>query len=197
MANSSSRDSTSLAGVLLPAPPGRDIRHLQVFAEETPAQAGQEAEQRARFHHAGARHIGDDDAVFPENVDQAGHAELRGRIKLQRIERIGIDPAQQHVEPLQACDGADMNAVAADGEIVALDQQESEIARQRCMFEIGFAEGARRQQPDARLVAVGAGAQGIAERFEERRHPLDIHRLVERGEGARQHQPIFQRIARA
>ena len=122
---------------------------------------------------------------------------MRRRIELERIEEIGIDPAQQHVEPLQACDGADMDAVAADGEIVALDQQKAEIARQRGVFEKGFAEDARRQQPDPRLVAVGAGAQRIAERLEERRHALDIHRLVEIGKGARQHQAIFQRIARA
>ena len=122
---------------------------------------------------------------------------MRGRIELQRIEKIGIDPAQQHVEPLQAGDGADMDAVAADGEIVALDQQEAEIARQRGVLEIGFAEGARRQQPDPRLVAVGAGAQRLAERLEERRHALDIHRLVEIGKGARQHQAIFQRVAGA
>ena len=87
---------------------------------------------------------------------------MRGRIELQRIEKIGIDPAQQHVEPLQAGDGADMNAVAADGEIVALDQQEAEIARERRVLEIGFAEGARRQQADPRLVAVGAGAQRLS-----------------------------------
>ena len=37
----------------------------------------------------------------------------------------------------------------------------------------------------------------VAERLEERRHALDVHRLVERGKGARQHQPVFQRIARA
>ena len=92
--------------------------------------------------------------------------------------------------------GADMNAIAADGEIVALDQQEAEIARQRGVFEIGLAEGARRQQPDPRLVAIGAGAQRLAECLEERRHALDIHRLVEVGKGARQHQAIFQRVAR-
>jgi hypothetical protein len=132
------------------------VRHLQIFAEEAPAQAGQEAEQRPRFHHAGARHIGDDDAVLAQHIDQAGHAELRGGVQLQRIERIGIDSAQQHVEPLQAGDGADVDAVAAYGEIVALDQQKSEIARQRGMLEIGFAEAAWRQQSDARLVAVGA-----------------------------------------
>ena len=135
------------------------MRHLQIFAEQTPAQARQEAEQRPRLQHARARHVGDDDAVLAQHVDQAGHAELRGGIELERIEEIGIDPAQQHVEPLQAGDGADVNAVAADGEIVALDQKKAEIARERGVLEIGFAEDARRQQPDPRLVAVGAGAQ--------------------------------------
>jgi hypothetical protein len=98
------------------------VRHLQVLAEETAAQARQKAEQRPRLHHAGARHVGDHDAILPDDIDQAGHAELRGRIELERIEKIGIDPSQQHVEPLQPGDGADMNAVATDGEIVALHQ---------------------------------------------------------------------------
>ena len=90
-----------------------------------------------------------------------------------------------------------MNAVTADGEVVALDQEKAEVTRERRVFEKGFAEGARRQQSDPRLVAVGAGAQALAECLEERRHTLDIHRLVEIGKGARQHQPIFQCIAGA
>jgi len=64
------------------------MRHLQIFAEETPAQAGQEAQQRPRLHYARTRHVGDHDAVLAEHIDQAGHAELRGSIQLQRIERI-------------------------------------------------------------------------------------------------------------
>ena len=173
------------------------MRHLQIFAEEPPAQAGQETQQRPRLHHAGARHVGDDNAILAEHVDQTGYAELRRCVEFERIEEIGIHPAQQHVEPLQAGDGPDMNAVATDGEIIALDQQESEITRQRSVFEIGFTELAGRQQPDARLVAVGAGAQGVAERLEEWRDPLHIHRFVERGKRARQHQPVFQRVARS
>ena len=37
----------------------------------------------------------------------------------------------------------------------------------------------------------------VAEGLEERRHALDVHGFVERGKGARQHQPVFQRVARA
>ena len=45
---------------------------------------------------------------------------MRGGIELERIERIGVDTAKQHVDALKAGDGADMDAVAADGEVVAL-----------------------------------------------------------------------------
>ena len=135
------------------------MRHLQILSEETPRQARQEAEQRPRLHHARARHVGDHDAIFAQHVDQPGHAEMRGGIELERIERIGIDAAEQHVEPLETGNGADVDTVVADGEIVTLDQEEPEIARQRRVLEIGFAETAGRQQPDAGLVTVGAGAQ--------------------------------------
>ncbi len=148
-----------LARGLLAAPPCRDVRHDQILAKQPPAQARQKPKQRPRLQYAGARHVGDDDAALAQHVDQAGHAEMRRRIEFERIEKIRIDPAQQHVEPLQARDGADIDAVAADGEIVALDQEKAEIARQRRMFEVGFAESARRQQADPRFVAVGAGAQ--------------------------------------
>ncbi len=77
-----------------------------------------------------------------------------------------------------------MNAVAADGEIVALDQQKAEITRERRMLEIGLVEGARRQQSDPRLVAVGTAAQEVAEGLEERRDALDVHRFVQVGKGA-------------
>ncbi|MGY3460293.1 hypothetical protein ACVWW5_005743 [Bradyrhizobium sp. LM3.4] len=87
--------------------------------------------------------------------------------------------------------------VVADGEIVALDQQEAEIARQRRVLEIGLAEAARRQHADPRLVAIGARTKTISKRLEERRDARDVHRLVEIGEGAREHQAVLQRIARA
>jgi lipopolysaccharide export LptBFGC system permease protein LptF len=45
---------------------------------------------------------------------------MRGGVELERIEKIGIDTAQQHVDPLETRNGADMDAVAADSEVVAL-----------------------------------------------------------------------------
>ena len=172
------------------------MRQHQLLAEQPAAQIGQKTQQRAGLDHARARHVGDHHAVLAQHVDQARHTELRRGVELKRIKRVGIHPAQQHVEPLQPGHGADVDAIALDREIVALDQQEAEIARQSGVLEIGLAEGARRQHADPRLVAIGAGAQTVAERLEERRHPFDIHRFIQVGEGARQHQPVLQRIAR-
>ncbi len=147
------------AGGLLAAPPRRDVRHHQVFGEQTSTEIGQEAEQRPRLQHAGAWHVGDHDATLAQHLDEARHAEIGGRVELERIEHVGIDPPQQHVEPLQPGDGADVDAIAGDGEIIALDQEEAEIAGERGVLEIGLAERARREQTNPRFVAIGAGAK--------------------------------------
>ena len=64
-----------------------------------------------------------------------------------------------HVGALQAGDGAHMDAPVAHREVVALDQQEAEIAREIGLLEIGLAVGAGRQQADARLAALGRAAR--------------------------------------
>jgi hypothetical protein len=130
------------------------VRHFQILAEKTAAQARQESEQCARFHHSRAGHVGDRNAAFSDNIDQTRNAKHRARIEFQRIEEIGVHTSQQHIEALQARDGADMKPVIAHREIVAFDQQKAEIARQRRVFEIGVARAAGRQQANSRLVAI-------------------------------------------
>ena len=56
-----------------------------------------------------------------------------------------------------------IDAAVAHDEIVALDQQEAEIAREVGLFEIGLAEGAGRQQADARLAALARWRAGPRE----------------------------------
>ena len=107
------------------------MRHLQLFAEQAAAERRQEAEQRARLQHAGARHVGDDDAALRSTSTRPGTPRCEEALSSSGSSEVGIDAAQEHVEPLQAGDGADVDAAVADGEVVALDQQEAEIARQR------------------------------------------------------------------
>ena len=72
------RGQHALALVGLAAPPGRDVGHDEVFADQPAREARQEAEQGARFDEAGARHVLDRDAAGADRLEQARHADARG-----------------------------------------------------------------------------------------------------------------------
>ncbi len=182
---------------LLAAPPGGDIRQAQILAQELAAELRHEAHHRRRFEHAGAKRIGERDAALADGLDEAGDAKPRMRVEFERIGEIAVDAPPDHVGALEAGDGAHMHLALAHGEIAALDQNEAEIAGEIGLFEIGFVKRARRPQADARIGAVGERGEAGAERLEERREPLDVHVAIERREGAREHQPVGQRIAGA
>ena len=78
------------------------MRHLQILAEQAAGERRQEAEQRARFDHARARHVGDDDAALAQHVDQPGDAELRRGVEFERIEQVEDDQViAAETQPLQ------------------------------------------------------------------------------------------------
>ena len=161
------------------------------------ARPGMNASRRARFEQPGARHVFDRDAAGADRVDEARHADARGRIEFDRIAPIGVDMAPQHVGALQPGDRAHENMAIAHDEIAALDEQKAEIAGEIGLFEIGLAPRAGRQDADARPDALRARAQARAKLAKERRQPLDVHLAVEARKGLRDDEPVLQRIARA
>ena len=90
-----------------------------------------------------------------------------------------------------------MHAAFAHEKVIALDQEEAEIARKIGLLEIGFAQRARRQKADARLGTVGRAAQPGTKSLEEGGEALDIHFVVEKRQGAREHEAVLERVARA
>ena len=94
-------------------------------------------------------------------------------LELERIGEIGIETAQQHLGALEAGHGADEDAIVADGQVLALDQQKAEIAREIGVLEIGLVQRPRRQHADAGIVAAVERRQFHLEGLEERRHALD------------------------
>ena len=124
-------------------PPGRDVGNGELGAEQHRRQRRQEGQHRARFHQSGPQRVGDDHLAVAHRLHQAGDAQARTRIELQRIAEIGIEPAQQHLGPLQAGDRADEDAIVARGQILALDQQQAEIAREIGVLEVGSRSSAR------------------------------------------------------
>ena len=70
------------------------------------------------------------------------------------------------------------DAVIAHGQVAALHQRNAEIARQVCMFEVGFVVGAWSQQHEPGRLAVAAwttALQRIEQAAEARRQPLHLH----------------------
>ncbi len=161
------------------------------------AERRQEREHPARLGHAGAEAVRQHDLALAHRLHQPGHAEPRARIELQRIAEVGIEAAQQHLGALEAGHRADEDAVVACRQILALDQQEAEIAGEIGVLEISLVHRPGRQHADPGIVlpveAVKLGLQGL----EERRvaaHPqvaIDVRNPV------REREPVFQRIAGA
>ena len=118
-------------------------------------------------------------------------------VELQRIGEIGVEPAQQHLGAAQAGDGADEDAVVAHGQILALDQQEAEIAREIGVLEIGLVHRPGREQADAHVVVAVERGKLALERLEERRHALHVGGAVDVGHGAGKREPVLDRIAGA
>ena len=74
----------------------------QVLAEQVPAQAGQERQHRRRLEQAAAERVGHGDVAGAHRLHQARHAEERVGAQLQRIAEVVVEPAQDHVDRLQA-----------------------------------------------------------------------------------------------
>ena len=130
-------------------PPGRDIGQFKLAAEQRGRQRRQEAQHGARLGQAGAEPIGQHHMAVADGLHQAGHAEPRARVQFERIGEIGVEPAHQHLGALEAGDRAHEDAVMTDGQVLALDQEEPEIAREIGVLEIGFVQRPGREQADA------------------------------------------------
>ena len=77
----------------LPAPPRRDGRQLELFAQQTPAQPGQEPEERRALQQAAARRVGDGDIAGPKGFKQTRNAQHRVVAQFERVAKIVIDTA--------------------------------------------------------------------------------------------------------
>ena len=86
-----------------------------------------------------------------------GRAEARAGVELERIGEGGVEAAPEHADRPEAGDGAHHHPAVLDGEVLALEQHEAEIAGDVGVLEIGVVERAGRQDGDARVAVVAAG----------------------------------------
>ena len=136
----------------LPAPPRRHAGQFQFLAEQMPAQAWKEGEQRRAFSQARAKGVGHGDVSRPRGLHQSRHAEKGIAAQLDRIAERVINPAQDDIDRLQAFERLQEDALIAHGQITAFDQSESKVTSQVGVLEIGFVKRAGREQHHMRII---------------------------------------------
>ena len=192
------------------APPGGHRGHLERLAQQALGQRRQEAEQGARLEQARTEAVGDHHIAAHGGLGQAGHAEQRV-LQLERIARFVVDPAHDHVHPVQSGQRLDEDDAVAHRQVAAFDQRQAQVARQVGLLVIAFAARARREQHDQRhlalaqrrrLVAMGRAEpapvhQAVVHRAEERRHRLHLQFAQQVGEGGCDDGAVFECVAGA
>ena len=184
------------ARALLPAPPGGDVGQFERLAEQMARERGEEGKQRARFDQSRSGHVRNHHAARAHRLHQPGDAQVRSAVQFQRIDVVRVDAPPEDVRALEPRDRPYIDLVVARDEIVPLHEQQAQIARQMRLLEIGLAVWTGRQQADARIGALPRRRRGYCGRRRRRAQAARTFiARVELGKGARQHQPVLERIA--
>ena len=93
------------------------------------ASCGRNGEQRRVLEHAAAERVDDRDAADPARLDQPGHAEVGVGPQLERIAPRRVDPAQDHVDRLEAAERAHPHPTVAHPQVGALHERVAEVRR--------------------------------------------------------------------
>ena len=146
-----------------------------------------------------AHRVGDHHVARAGRVDQAGDAEHRVGVELQRVEELVVDPPVDHVHPLVALRGAHVDEVVAAEQVAALDQLDAHLPGQQRVLEVGRVVDAGGEHDDGRvgLVRRGRGAQGpqqVRRVVADRAHPLAGEQV---GEDARHRAAVLHHVRHA
>ncbi len=147
--------------------------------------------------HAVAYGVGQRHIAGAIGAHQSGHAQHANRVrKHQRIQKIVVHAAVDHVHPLQSVDRLHVHDAAIHDQVAAFHQLDAHLLRQEAVLEISAVVDARRQQHDLR---VRFAARRQVRKMRRKLCRIVIHRqdfmfLKRIGKRARHHQPIFQHI---
>ena len=159
---------------------------------------GRNAAGAADLHQAAAQRVGHRDVARAHRLHQARHAQQGVAAQLQRIAKVVVQAAQDHVHRLQAAQHLEEDAVVAHRQVAALDQRVSPGSgpgrrarnRSRCRgrASAGRCAGCRGCAAPAPRSVSRIGA-------EEQRQALHLAVAEDVRQHARPDQAIFQRVA--
>ncbi len=180
----------------LPAPPCGDVGKRKVLAIQVAADAGQEGEQRPHLQYPGTDGVDDGGAAAAHGVDEARRADARIVLQFERVHEGRVETSPQHAERPRTIDGAHHDLAAGDREVLALEQQQAEIAGDIGVLEIGLGVLAGGEHRDAFRI-VGKLEQSVAEIAEKAGEPVNVHGALDFGERARGGDTVLQSEAGA
>jgi hypothetical protein len=141
------------------APPRCDRRQSQCLPQQALRGGRHEPHPRGRFEHAAAEAVGEHHPARTHHADETGHAERRVGAQFHRVAEIVVQAAHDGVHSAQAAERFQIDGVAAYGEVMALDQRQTQLTRQIGVFEIGFVERARGEHDRQGRFRVGRVSQ--------------------------------------
>ena len=177
----------------LAAPPGRDVGDEQLLAAQRFANLGNEGEERPRLQDADAERVDHGDAAPADRLDQAGRADLRPLVELQRIGPRRVQPPPEHADRPQSLDGADHQGAVDHRQVLALQQKEAQVSGDIGLLVVGLIEWTGGENGDAALVVGAQSLQRIEEGAEEASKPMDVGLPVKVRKDAAGGDAIFER----
>jgi hypothetical protein len=105
----------------------------------------------------GARGIGDGHPAGAVDIHDPRYAQHAGGVEGQRIEKLVVDTAIEHVDRLVTAGRAHREASVDDAQVTALDQLRAHLVGEEGVLEIGRIVDARGQHRDHRPLLAAAG----------------------------------------
>ncbi len=149
--------------------------------------------------HAGAERVGQRNVAGAVGIEQAGAAENGVGPEGERVDKVIVDAAINHVDAAQAAGRSHVANVVVDHQIATLDQLDAHLTSQVRVLEIGGVEDTGREQHD---VGFGAALRGKrAQRAQQhlgvvldRAHVVPAEELRK---DALHHAPVGEHVAHA
>ena len=155
--------------------------------------------QPRAFQDARAQGVDHRDRTAALHLDQTHHPQSRVRPQVQRVDVVGVDPAQHHVHPLEGAQRPHPQPAFADHQVGTLHEGEAQHRRQVGLIERGLGVDTRAEHHHHRVLGRFRGGvdQRQPQRLGERRGRARPDPFVDIGDGVGDHPAVGQRVAGA
>ncbi len=168
------------------------------FAEIEPDDLGHRGVDRLVVGDAVADRVGERDVAGAVGLDQPGDAEHAVRAEGLGVDELVVDAAVDHVDRTRPLGGLEVDALALDEEVAALDQRHAHAPRQEAVLEVRRVVRPGGEDHDRALaVAAGKRRQHLAQPHRVVAHRAHAGAMEDARERALHHAPVLDHVGDA